>query len=104
MLISDNKNEDTQERLKTMCKTNNGFEIADKDLKLRGPGDFFGSRQHGLPEMKIADITDMSYFENAGKAAAEIVEYDPELKLAEHKLLAREVKRLFSKIGEGGFN
>ena len=104
VLISDNKNEDTQERLKTMCKTNNGFEIADKDLKLRGPGDFFGSRQHGLPEMKIADITDMSYFENAGKAAAEIMEYDPELKLAEHKLLAREVKRLFSKIGEGGFN
>lgn len=104
VLISDNKNEDTQERLKTMCKTNNGFEIADKDLKLRGPGDFFGSRQHGLPEMKIADITDMSYFENAGKAAAQIMEYDPGLKLAEHKLLAREVKRLFSKIGEGGFN
>ena len=54
--------------------------------------------------MKIADITDMSYFENAGKAAAEIMQYDPELSLSEHKLLAREVKRLFSKIGEGGFN
>ena len=104
VLISDNKNQDTQERLKTMCNTNNGFEIADKDLSLRGPGDFFGSRQHGLPEMKIADITDMSYFENAGKAAAEIMQYDPELSLSEHKLLAREVKRLFSKIGEGGFN
>ena len=104
ILMSDNTNPDTQQRLKTMCETNNGFEIADTDLKLRGPGDFFGSRQHGLPEMKIADLANVEYLKTAGKASEEILKKDPDLQLPEHRVLKAEVKRLFAKIGEGGFN
>ena len=104
ILISDNQNAETLERLETMCKTNNGFEIADVDLKLRGPGDFFGSRQHGLPEMKIADVSNLDNLKEAGKSAEKIITADPELKLPEHRLLHAEVKRLFAKLGEGGFN
>lgn len=104
LLLSDNENPETVQRLKTMCMTNNGFEIADMDLKLRGPGDFFGSRQHGLPEMKIADLTNMDYLNDACKASEKILNKDPELKLPENKVLSGEVKRLFARIGEGGFN
>lgn len=104
ILLSDNENPETIQRLKTMCMTNNGFEIADTDLKLRGPGDFFGSRQHGLPEMKIADLTNMDYLSEACKASEKILNEDPDLKLPQNKLLAGEVRRLFAKIGEGGFN
>lgn len=104
ILVSDNKNPDTQQRLKTMCKTNNGFEIADTDLKLRGPGDFFGSRQHGLPEMKIADLANVEYLKTASKASEEILSKDPDLQQPEHRVLKAEVKRLFARIGEGGFN
>ncbi|MEE0858566.1 MAG: ATP-dependent DNA helicase RecG [Acutalibacteraceae bacterium] len=104
ILLSDAINHETLSRLKTMCETNNGFEIADTDLKLRGPGDFFGSRQHGLPEMKIADLANMDYLKKAQKASEQIIKKDPNLQLSEHKLLKGEVKRLFAKVGEGGFN
>ena len=63
-----------------MTQTGDGFRIAEEDLKLRGPGDFFGRRQHGLPALKIADLTcDISLLKEAQGAALELLEKDPEL-------------------------
>jgi len=80
------------ERLQIMKSTNDGFKIAEEDLKIRGPGDFFGSRQHGLPEMRIANLmTDMFVLNEAQKAANELLESDAELTLPEHKLLREHI-------------
>ena len=96
ILISDARNEAAVSRLQTMCKTNDGFAIANEDLKQRGPGDFFGSRQHGLPDMKIADMmTDMQMFAKAQEAAKAILAADPELSAYENAGLAAEMERLF---------
>ena len=78
VLFSNNKNADTQARLKALCKTNDGFKIAEEDLQLRGPGDFFGSRQHGLPQFKAASLTaDLDILKEA-RAAAEDALADPD--------------------------
>ena len=70
VLFSDNKNPQTQARLKALCTTNDGFKIAEEDLALRGPGDFFGSRQHGLPQFKAANLSlDMALLTKAQEAA-----------------------------------
>lgn len=79
ILVSDNRSEDTLKRLSTMCKTGNGFEIADEDLRLRGPGDFFGSRQHGLPQLNIADFSDMDSLYLTQQAAKSIMYMSPDL-------------------------
>lgn len=74
ILLSDNRNPDTQERLTIMTATNDGFVLAEEDLKLRGPGQFFGTRQHGLPDLKIADImNDISIFLEAKGAAEQTI-------------------------------
>ena len=106
ILISDAQNEEAVRRLKVMCSTNDGFKIADEDLKLRGPGDFFGSRQHGLPDLKIADLLggDMPLFQSAQEAARQLIAEDPGLQAPEHAGLAEEVRRLFARNGEQGLN
>jgi ATP-dependent DNA helicase RecG len=86
----------SKERLKIMCETNDGFKISEEDLKLRGPGDFFGSRQHGLPEMRIANLAaDMDVLTKAQAAAAEVLKRDPELALPEYRLLKERINELF---------
>ncbi len=96
ILISDAQNEAALSRMKIMCSTSDGFLIANEDLRQRGPGDFFGSRQHGLPDMKIADMmTDMQMFTLAQQAAREILARDPGLSLRENQGLSREVAELF---------
>lgn len=99
ILVSDAQNEATLERLKIMCKTNDGFKLADEDLRMRGPGDFFGSRQHGLPELKISDFSSMVSINDAEEAAKMIIASDPSLSEKQHRPLAFEVKRLFSSVG-----
>ncbi len=96
ILISDVRSREALARLQIMCRTSNGFRIADEDLRLRGPGDFFGQRQHGLPSLKIADMTtDMEVMRQAQAAARSILEDDPALILPQHRGMRAEVKQLF---------
>lgn len=103
ILISDIKNEESIERLEVLKNTSDGFVIAEKDLELRGPGDFFGKRQHGLPPMKIADLSrDMELLMSARQCAGEVMEegyHQPE-----YRYLRAEVSRLFSGNTEGAAN
>ncbi len=105
ILISDAKNDEAVRRLKVMCETTDGFRIADEDLKLRGPGDFFGKRQHGLPELKIADLfTDMPLLREAQTAARTLYAEDSSLSRPENAQLFEAVKALFDRTGEQGLN
>ena len=105
ILVSDAQNEEALRRLQIMTETNDGFRIADKDLKLRGPGDFFGSRQHGLPDLKIADmITDMALLLQAQEAAKQILSEDSDLSFSNHRGLLFGIKRLFQRVGETRLN
>jgi ATP-dependent DNA helicase RecG len=86
----------SKERLEIMTKTNDGFKIAEEDLKLRGPGDFFGSRQHGLPEMRIANLaSDINILSQAQNAAEQVLHDDPNLSLPENRKLKEQIERLF---------
>ena len=105
ILISDHNGEETRRRLQVMCDTTDGFRIADEDLKLRGPGDFFGDRQHGLPRLRIADLSaDMELLRQAQAAAANRLATDPELAAPENRPLADAVEALFGQVGDGGLN
>lgn len=98
ILKSNNKSTQAMERLKMMEKSNSGFDIAEKDLELRGPGDFFGIRQHGLPEFKLANLLkDMKILKDAGEAAKEMISVDRNLEKEENQNLKEE---LFEKFGE----
>lgn len=92
IFVSGNKSKKTKDRLEILNKTNDGFKIAEEDLKLRGPGDFFGVRQSGDFDFGIADIyTDAKVLKNASEAAGEVLDKDPELELEENRYLAEKV-------------
>ena len=94
ILVSDTTNENAAERLKLMTKTQSGFEVAEKDLAMRGPGDFFGDRQHGLPPIRIADLcSDMSILQQAQSSALELIRQDPRLAEPEHRELLKYVQQ-----------
>ena len=94
ILISDNRSEESRARLKIMAQTGDGFKIAEEDLRLRGPGDFFGQRQHGLPALKVADLScDMSLLHEAQQAAEELLRQDPELRGC--PVTAQRVRQMF---------
>lgn len=99
-LVSDNASESVQKRLKFLCSTSDGFAVAQYDLETRGPGDFFGSRQHGLPTLQIADLmNDTRTLHAAQSEAAALLTEDPLLERPEHALLARQVEQMFDKAG-----
>lgn len=105
ILVTDSKNEDARERLKVMSRTTNGFAIAEEDLKLRGPGDFFGHAQHGMPPlMQAAFCSNMPLVSETQMAAKQLLESDPDLKRPEHQPLRTAVLQLFAKNGENGLN
>lgn len=99
VLFNESKSEIAKERMKVMEKTSDGFVISEKDLELRGPGDFFGTRQHGIPELKIANLyRDMEILKKAQEAALLLKEKDKLLKNAENRLLGLAVSKRFSGI------
>ena len=106
ILFCDAKNEDTRQRMEIMTKSSDGFEIAKKDLELRGFGEFFGTKQHGLPELKIANLfTDIEILKSAQNLCREILSSDPDLKREENKLIYMRIKALFNKFeGNDIFN
>lgn len=100
ILVSDSNSENARSRLSVMTKTSDGFEIAKFDLEQRGPGDFFGDRQHGLPSLNTADLlSDSIALEKAQRYAAEILEKDSKLSLPQHLMLKNSVNSMFKKLG-----
>lgn len=97
ILISDATGETARSRLKIMRETTDGFKIADEDLRLRGPGNFFGSQQHGLPDLKVAMLTDTFTLNEASRFSQQILCEDFDLSLPENQCLNAAVKKLFDK-------
>lgn len=99
VLVSDSKSENSRNRLAVMKNNSNGFKIADEDLKARGPGDFFGERQHGLPALKIADmLQDMETLHLAQQCAGEILAEDSNLDLPKNKHLCDNISKMFREV------
>jgi len=92
-----NGGEIAQERMKVMTQTNNGFVISEKDLQLRGPGEFFGTNQHGLPELNVANLyEDMDIVRLAGEAVTQLLQSDPLISDDEHKYIKSDVMKLYN--------
>lgn len=98
LLLSENPSEEAQERLRIMETTQDGFKLAEEDLRIRGPGEYFGTRQSGLPDLKVARLTDVVLIERARAEAIRLLEDDPELKRPEHRALAARVEELWGRI------
>jgi ATP-dependent DNA helicase RecG len=100
LLVSDSSSPEAQERLQAVEATNDGFVLAQKDLELRGPGEFLGTRQSGFPDLKLANVTDLRLVEAAREAARRFFETDPELADPDNRLLARRVAQFWQGKGE----
>ena len=100
LLLAEKSGATSDERLKVIESSQDGFRLAEEDLKLRGPGEFFGTRQSGLPDLKIAKLSDVKFLEQARATAQEISDRDPELKSPEHQLLAEKVNEFWKGKGD----
>ncbi|MEW5719507.1 MAG: ATP-dependent DNA helicase RecG [Chloroflexota bacterium] len=100
LLLAEKSGATSDDRLRVIESTQDGFRLAEEDLKLRGPGEFFGTRQSGLPDLKVAKLSDVKILEEARKIAQEIFARDPELKLPEHQLLAQRVQEFWKSKGD----
>lgn len=100
ILISALPTEEARRRIQALVETHDGFRIAQVDLELRGPGEFFGTRQHGLPDFRVADpIRDVGLLEQARTAAERILEVDPQLQRPEHRVLRERLLRRYAESG-----
>jgi len=97
MLLAENPSEVARERLDTIEKVQNGFQLAEEDLKMRGPGEFFGTRQSGIPDLRMAKISDTALLELARNEAIKLFKDDPGLKSSGHRLLVKELSRIWPK-------
>ena len=95
LLLSETPSPEGRDRLSIMEQTHDGFKLAEEDLRLRGPGEFFGTRQSGLPDLKMARLSDIELLELARSEAIRLFEIDPQLEKPEHKALANEVNQLW---------
>jgi len=100
LLLAETASGEARERLSLLERIRNGFKLAEEDLKLRGPGEFFGTRQSGLPDLKMARLSDVELLELARREAIQLFNADPYLRKPEHRLLAKEVGRLWNTEGE----
>ena len=100
LLLAEMPSVEARERLAIIERTQDGFALAEEDLRLRGPGEFFGTRQSGLPDLKMAKLSDVGLLELARDQALRLFESDPGLERPEHSLLAQEVARLWQSRGE----
>jgi ATP-dependent DNA helicase RecG len=100
MLLAENPSEVSRERLDIIEKIQDGFQLAEEDLRLRGPGEFFGTRQSGLPDLKMAKLSDVALLELARNEAIKLFEKDKRLENSEHSLLAKELARVWPEAGE----
>ena len=95
-LLSDKRlSGEAEKRIKVLCTTNDGFKIAEADMNLRGPGEIMGTRQHGLPELEIADLRDSRMIAEARQGAIEILDEDESLLKPPHRLLREVLHRKF---------
>ena len=100
LLLADKTSPEVEQRLQAVERTNNGFELAEQDLKMRGPGEFFGTRQSGLPDLKLVKLSDTRLLELAREEAWQIFKKDARLEQPEHRLLARQVANLWKTEGD----
>jgi ATP-dependent DNA helicase RecG len=98
ILLAENPSEEAQERLSLMETIYDGFRLAEEDLRLRGPGEYFGTRQTGMPDLKVARLSDIDLIERARAEAARLLEGDPSLARPEHRLLERQVAHLWERV------
>jgi len=97
-LLSDSPSPESEERLGIMETVDDGFELAEHDLRLRGPGEYFGTRQSGLPDLRVAKLTDVAMIEKARAEATAIVEEDPALARPEHARIGEQVSKLWGRL------
>jgi ATP-dependent DNA helicase RecG len=100
VLLAEANNPIARERLQALCATDDGFKLAETDLKLRGPGEFWGTRQSGLPALQVAQVTDMPTLELARRVAETILQEDPQLTQPRHALLADSLRRFWDTAAE----
>jgi len=100
MLLAQNPSEVGRERLDVIVKVQDGFILAEKDMEMRGPGEFFGTRQSGLPDLRMARLSDVALLELARSVAIKLFEKDPALEKPEHNSLAKELARVWQQGGE----